>query len=77
MLTLWDVGSRSRLHGPLYAGHPSWVLAVGFSPDGTILATASSDLGLRFWDVATGDSLAGPGFGGERRATLPSALTVR
>ena len=47
MLTLWDVGSRSRLHEPLYAGHPSWVLAVGFSPDGATLATASSDLGLQ------------------------------
>jgi len=54
MLTLWDVGSRSRLHGPLYAGNPSWVLAVRFSPDGSTLATASSDLGLRFWGVATG-----------------------
>ena len=55
MLTLWDVRSRSRLHGPLSAGHPSWVLAVRFSPDGSTLATASSDLGLRFWDVATGN----------------------
>jgi WD40 repeat protein/tRNA A-37 threonylcarbamoyl transferase component Bud32 len=64
MLTLWDVGSRSRLHEPLYAGNPSWVLAVGFSPDGATLATASSDLGLRFWDVTTGDSLDDPGFGG-------------
>ena len=63
-LTLWDVGSRSRLHEPLYAGHPAWVLAVGFSPDGATLATASSDLGLRFWDVTTGDSLDVPGFGG-------------
>jgi WD40 repeat protein len=63
MLTLWDVGSRSRLHGPLYAGNPSWVLAVRFSPDGSTLATASSDLGLRFWDVATG-SLNVFGIGG-------------
>ena len=60
MLTLWDVRSRSRLHEPLYAGHPSWVLAVGFSPDGTTLATASSDAGLVFWDAATGDSREGP-----------------
>ena len=65
-LTLWDVASRSRLHEPLYAGHPALVLAVGFSPDGATLATASSDLGLRFWDVATGDSLDVPGFGGQR-----------
>ena len=61
MLTLWDVGSRSRLHEPLYAGHPSWVLAVRFSPDGATLATASSDLGLRLWDVTTGD-MYGHGF---------------
>ncbi len=62
-LTLWDVGSRSRLHDRLYAGNPSIVLAVGFSPDGATLATASSDLGLRFWDSATGDDLRYPGFG--------------
>ena len=59
-LTLWDVDSRSRLHEPLYAGYPSWVLAVGFSPDGTTLATASSDAGLVFWDAATGDNREGP-----------------
>jgi WD40 repeat protein len=64
MLTIWNVRSRSRLHGPLYAGSPSIVLAVGFSPDGATLATASSDLGLRLWDVATGDSLDVLGFGG-------------
>ena len=51
LLTLWDVGSRSRLHGPLDAGNPSIVLAVGFSPDGATLATASSDLGIKLWDV--------------------------
>ncbi|MDQ2965655.1 MAG: WD40 repeat domain-containing protein, partial [Chloroflexota bacterium] len=65
LLTLWDVGSRSRLHEPLYAGNPAIVLAVGFSPDGKTLVTASSDLGLKFWDAATGDSLDHPGFGGE------------
>jgi WD40 repeat protein/tRNA A-37 threonylcarbamoyl transferase component Bud32 len=63
-LTLWDVGSRSRLHEPLYAGHPAIVLAVGFSPDGATLATASSDPGLQFWDPATGDNLGALGFGG-------------
>ena len=56
MLTIWDVGSRSRLH-ERYAGHPALVLAVGFSPDGATLATASSDLGLQLWDAATGDTL--------------------
>jgi WD40 repeat protein len=64
LLTLWDVGSRSRLREPLYAGNPSMVLAVGFSPDGATLATASSDLGLKFWDPATGDNLDVLGFAG-------------
>jgi WD40 repeat protein/tRNA A-37 threonylcarbamoyl transferase component Bud32 len=63
-LTLWDVGSRSRLHEPLYAGNPSIVLAVGFSPDGAKLATASSDVGLQLWDPATGNNLDALGFGG-------------
>jgi WD40 repeat protein/tRNA A-37 threonylcarbamoyl transferase component Bud32 len=61
LLTLWDVGSRSRLHEPLDAGRPSIVLAVGFSPDGATLATASSGAGLKFWDATTGDSLDDPG----------------
>jgi WD40 repeat protein len=64
LLTLWDVGSRSRLREPRDAGNPAIVLAVGFSPDGATLATASSNLGLKFWDAATGDSLDVPGFGG-------------
>jgi WD40 repeat protein/tRNA A-37 threonylcarbamoyl transferase component Bud32 len=60
-LTLWDVGSRSRLHGPVDAGCPAIVRAVGFSPDGETLATASSDRGLQLWDAATGEKLAAVG----------------
>ena len=37
-----------------------WVLAVGFSPDGATLATASSDVGIKLWDAATGDTLDDP-----------------
>jgi WD40 repeat protein/tRNA A-37 threonylcarbamoyl transferase component Bud32 len=70
MLTLWDVGSRSRLHGPLYAGNPSVILAVGFSPDGRTLATASSDLGLMLWDAATGEDLDDPLLGGSDASDL-------
>jgi WD40 repeat protein len=55
-LTLWDVGSRSRLHGPLAAGEGFLLVGVGFSPDGVTLATAS-EFGVTLWDVATGDSL--------------------
>jgi WD40 repeat protein len=64
LLTLWDVRSRSRLREPLDAGSPSIILAVGFSPDGGTLATASSDLGLQLWDPATGDPIDALGFGG-------------
>jgi WD40 repeat protein/tRNA A-37 threonylcarbamoyl transferase component Bud32 len=56
-LTLWDVGSRSRLRGPLSAGG-AFILGggVSFSPDGATLATAG-DFGVKLWDVATGASL--------------------
>jgi WD40 repeat protein len=62
-LTLWDLSSRSRLHGPLSAGGGT-VLAGGlsFSPDGATLATVS-ELGVRLWDVATGAGLGTIGSG--------------
>ena len=63
-LTLWDVNLRSRLHAPIYVGNPAIVLAVSFSPDGATVATASSDVGLGFWNAATGDRLFDPDIGG-------------
>jgi WD40 repeat protein/tRNA A-37 threonylcarbamoyl transferase component Bud32 len=64
-LTLWDVASQSRLHGPLTAGYGAAMRpGVGFNPDGSTLATAS-EVGVRLWDVATGDSLSELGFGGD------------
>jgi WD40 repeat protein len=63
-LTLWDVGSRSRLHGPLPAGNGGAIRpGVGFNRDGSTLATAS-ELGVQLWDVATGASLSELGFAG-------------
>lgn len=35
-------------------GHTGWVCSVAFSPDGTTLATASSDYTIKLWDVRTG-----------------------
>ena len=49
-----DLGSGEPLR--LLTGHVGQVLGVVFSPDGTLLATASSDTTARIWDTATGQA---------------------
>lgn len=39
------------------AGHPDWVNAVAFSPDGSLLATGSDDQTVQVWGVASGKRL--------------------
>ncbi|MGE3808166.1 MAG: WD40 repeat domain-containing protein, partial [Gemmataceae bacterium] len=36
-----------------FAGHPARIVALAFSSDGTLLATASADQMLKVWEVAT------------------------
>ncbi|WP_416211311.1 WD40 repeat domain-containing protein, partial [Frankia sp. Cas3] len=53
---LWDVASGRQLAE--LTGHTDEVSAVGFSPDGTRLASAGFDGTVRLWDVASGRQLA-------------------
>jgi WD40 repeat protein/tRNA A-37 threonylcarbamoyl transferase component Bud32 len=63
-VTLWDVGSRSRLRGFPEPGGRYILVGVGFSPDGATLFTTNDYGGVKLWDVATGTSLGEIG-GGE------------
>jgi WD40 repeat protein len=49
---LWDVGNGRLLHR--LRGHRSVVNDVEFSPDGSLLVTASNDHDARIWDVSSG-----------------------
>ena len=49
---LWDLGTGRVCR--LFEGHSRSVNSVAFSPDGSLLATASNDGTLGLWTVATG-----------------------
>ncbi len=54
---IWQIATGTCLQ--TLRGHTAEVCGVHFSPDGQLLASASSDRTIRLWDVATGQWLPG------------------
>src|SRR5262245_6095872 len=38
-------------------GHQSYIMMVGFSPEGKVIASGSADRTIKLWDLATGREL--------------------
>jgi hypothetical protein len=55
-LLLWDIATVAQEFA--LGGHTGPVNALKFSPDGTLLATASDDTSVRLWNPADGSSVA-------------------
>lgn len=63
----------------LLLGHEDTVAAVGFSADGTLLATGGLDCKLNIWDAQTGDlkgTLEGPTMGIDWLAWHPTGNVI-
>ena len=58
-IRVWDARSGDTVAGP-FQGHTDWVRSVGFSQDGTRIASGSDDRTIRVWDARSGDTVAGP-----------------
>lgn len=55
LIELWDTVTWQQVGSIL--GHTSSVVAVAFSPDGTLLASGSPDRTIKIWDLATGQEI--------------------
>lgn len=49
---IWDCDTQTPMR--TLSGHTDWVLAVAWSPDGSMIATGSMDNTVRLWDPKTG-----------------------
>ncbi|MFI5455598.1 MAG: WD40 repeat domain-containing serine/threonine-protein kinase [Isosphaerales bacterium] len=52
---IWDL-----VPAPIKLTHPTWVFAVGFSPDGKTVLTGCGDGSARLWDMSSGRLLSEP-----------------
>ena len=55
---VWDCDTGTPVH--TLKGHTQWVLAVSYSPDGSLLATGAYDNDVRIWDPNSGKQISGP-----------------
>ena len=54
---IWDCDTGTPVH--TMNGHTRWVLAVSFSPDGSLLASGGYDNEVRIWNPETGKQVGG------------------
>jgi ribosome assembly protein 4 len=54
---IWDCDTNTPVH--TLKGHSKWVLAVSYSPDGSLLASGGYDNEVRIWDPKTGKQIGG------------------